>query len=65
MQLLLKVICIILTFGLFATFGISVTYSTSQQEKLPNKALLASALSEKCSFTPSKLRFFILRAASK
>ena len=33
--------------------------------KLPNKALLASALPEKCSFTLSKLRFSSLRAASK
>ena len=37
----------------------------SRIKSLSNKALLASALSEKCSFTPSKLRFFILRAASK
>ena len=35
------------------------------KKKLSNKALSASALSEKCSFTLSKLRFFSLRAASK
>ena len=33
--------------------------------KLSNKALLASGLSSKCSFTLSKLRFLALRPASK
>ena len=43
----------------------SSCYTTSNSSELSNKALLASALSGKCSFTLSKLRFFSLRAASK
>ena len=45
--------------------AVNPIYPLSKQKNVSNKALLSSALSEKWSFTLSKLRFFSLLAAPK